>query len=275
MKELLECTAPDMIKEEDLFKALTGSPLPAFEEHLTECAFCRQEIEKLRSLDRDLHQQFGFITSPGRTLCSEAQWLGDYALDLLPSVVKISIENHLACCPHCAKELQTNLRWLEESDTQNYYPPQTRDVETPGPLKALKRLRRVVAERFSPHELEQKALGNLRGNPEKESFYPLTYRADDLFITVYVQREKQHSSRLKIIGFLHSEELDIQTLNGANIKLMAGEQLISSEVIDELGNFAFNNIGNFGTVSGLNLEIVLEDRIIELQGIPAQFYKFK
>ena len=186
--------------------------------------------------------------------CPSPQTVGEYQLDLLPPDERTRIAAHLLDCPHCAVELQQFRAFLRGPLVDG---PALEQVlrETPQP-SALGQLRRVVATLLRP--TSELAYGGLRGT---ESGTGQTYRAGDLSITLGPGPRAQRG-RGSLMGLVWSEAADAVLLAGQEVRLIGGAGAVSATV-DELGNFAFDDLAP----AAYHLELRLPDHVVVIEDV--------
>lgn len=230
---------------------------PEFEQHLAKCLFCQQEIQVYRDLDNKLRRQFEFINSPTRTLCPEAQRTGEFILGLMPPVESTKLSQHLAQCPWCAAEAEQMREWLRVPDALT---EEQKNTHRPPNIPAGERidwLRRVVATLLkvdisAPSYVKARVRGSTEG-------LPLTYQAENFTIVVTVQAAGPRSKGLNVLGLVQNEDGSLEELIGAEIRLISQGQTVATEILDELGNFIFEDVQ---PPQPFELEITLETKIV-------------
>ena len=257
MTETLKCIQPLQVHEEDYLTALTAEARPEFLQHLQQCQYCQQELAAYNQLDTQLHQQLGFIISPARALCPAPQQLGEFGLGMLGQAQTRQIKQHLESCEWCPAELTSLQTWLSESDPFLQEQPtmtssKLRDAATP-----FEWVRRVVASLVStgPRQANY-VLAGVRGDSEG---LPLTYQAEEVYITVTIQLAAPRSKDLMVLGLVQRDNQPVEATAGAQVRLSDSGTTLATEVVDELGNFVFAQVD---APSSFDLEITLDDKIV-------------
>lgn len=260
MNELIACIQPDQVHEADYLAALNKDLRPEFERHLAACEFCRHEVEAYRQWDTRLRRQFEFISSPARTLCPEAQRTGEYALGLMSPVESGKLRQHLAQCPHCTAESDQIRRWLLEPDAWLDDPKKAnRPPDQPNFWAGEKAdwLQRVVATLLKTSTTAPEyALTGVRGGPEG---LPLTFQAEEVTIVLTIQPAGPRTKALNILGLVQTEDGSPESVAGAEVRLLSQGQALAAEMLDELGNFFFENVQ---PPPPFELEITLKSKIV-------------
>ena len=89
-------------KDDELWRyALDGASLPyPMEEHIVTCNNCRQQLEKLMSVNSSLLRKLY------RSRCPDIDMLARYSADLVSLNEGLLMLYHLQSCPLCDRELQ-------------------------------------------------------------------------------------------------------------------------------------------------------------------------
>ncbi len=77
-------------------------------DHVAACAFCTQEVERLRRVDAFL------IEGVYRAACPSPEVLAGYALHRQPAPERLRVAAHLRTCVACRRELEETRRLLEK-----------------------------------------------------------------------------------------------------------------------------------------------------------------
>lgn len=258
MTESFACIQPDQVNEADYLAALNKASRPEFERHLVQCEFCRNEIQVYRGLDNKLRRHFEFITSPARTLCPEAQRVGEFAAGLMVPLESAKMRQHLAQCAWCNTEAEQIRQWLSEPDAW-LIEPSRRPPDQPNlPItERLDRLRRVVATLLKPdNSAPSLARSGVRGRDEGMA---LTFQAEEVTIILTVQEVGPRSKALNITGLVQAEDTSLEALAGKEVCLLYQGQAFATDALDELGNFIFEDVQ---PPQPFELEITLENKII-------------
>jgi len=252
MIEQLKCIDPAQVDELDYLAWIEQDSRPEFTRHLERCLYCQAEIKTYKSWDSLLHRQFAFITGPTRTMCADAQALGEFALGLLPPVESKKIKAHTKQCQFCADELAALKDWLPEPVVREITPPHNPPVLIPA-------LRRVMAHLINFSDslgTPGYAMAGVRGSDEG---LPQTYQAEEVSITVTVQSVEPHSKQRMVLGLIHRDNYPMEATAGAEVRIREGDQILATETVDELGNFMFAEVV---PPEYFDLEIALDDKIV-------------
>ncbi len=247
MSEILRCVQPDQVLDEDYLAVLDSNPRPSFSQHLQSCLFCQNELAAYRKLDIAIHQDFSFITSSERVLCPSSQKLGEFALDLLVAVERNQVTNHLANCPYCPAELTALSGWVLADD------PLLGKVAV-APLSGLRRIIAILLNQAGT--TPGYALAGVRGDSEK---LPRNYQAEEVSVTLTIQTVAPRSRDLLVMGLVQRDNYPMDATAGAQVRLSEGGHILATEIIDELGNFVFEQIT---APEHFDLEITLDDKIV-------------
>ncbi len=258
MSELVACIQPDQVNKADYLAALNHDSRPEFERHLAQCEFCRGEIQVCLYLDNKLRRHFEFISSPARTLCPEAQEVGEFSAGLMSPVESIKMRQHLTQCAWCNAESEQIRQWLLLPDAwliePSKYPP-----DRPNHLagESFDRLRRVIATLLKPDNSNPSYVrAGIRGSDEDVA---LIFQAEEVTIILTVQAVGPRSEALNIMGLVQAEDTSLDELVGKEVRLLYQGQEFASDVLDELGNFIFEDVQ---PPQPFELEIGLETKIV-------------
>lgn len=207
------------------------------EEHLGRAAALAQMQNRLKA---KLH----------RVDCPETLQLGEYKLGLLNRKRVNIIEEHVADCPHCQRELDQLQAYLQE-DT-----PQARLDHLKGVKVLIARLLGEGLERSAPGGfLLRPAYATLRGGNQGL----LTLEADGVLIILDIQPsiEKQ----VKILGQVVAQ--DQRRWTGATVDLRQDSTMILTSVLDDLGAFRIERIES----GMIELTIIASDGLVILANL--------
>jgi anti-sigma factor RsiW len=264
MLETLGCVNPGQVNDEDYLAYLNNNARPEFEAHLATCPYCRREVEAFRRADDAVHRNFGFIVSPERTFCKEAQKLGEYVIGLVSLVETREIEGHLASCAYCQNEVQELRAWLPDPEFVSISSPGQRLATTPAQREAtLGWLRRVVATVLSVGQPQGGPVlaGALRGSLHG---LPQVFQAEEVQITLSIQSAGPRRAELTIEGLVQSANHETAELEGAEVRLIKDAELLALEHIDDSGNFVFEEVP---PTDKFDLEIMLIDKIVAVHDV--------
>lgn len=212
-------------------------------EHVRRCPQCAEEARSLASAQRRLrHLLYRFD-------CPSPQLLGEYELDLLSPEARTQTAAHVRDCPRCAEELQALRSFMSLE-------PMT--LEPVRPLGVGARLRHVVATLLVPPSAA--AYAGLRGTAEAGV---RTYRAEGLTITLGPGPDARRG-RASIMGLVVPEDAGVEAVSGGEARLVAPGGGAHATPIDELGNFAFEDL----TPGPYRLELHLADQVFLVEDLP-------
>lgn len=260
MTQLLECINPGQVNEEDYLAAINNEAPAQFTAHVAQCEYCQVELAQYRSFDRQMHQQFAFISSPARALCHEPQQIGEYIIGMLKPVEQAKLEQHLASCQHCTAEIASMRDWLLGSDELI---ESSQTLATSGGSK-WNWLRRIIATLVitdAPGVQPTYALAGVRGSSDG---LPATYQAEEISVTVTVQATRPQGKEFMVLGLVQRDHYPLDAVEGAEVRLVKNDTLLATETIDELGNFIFPVVT---TSDPFDLEIALDDRVVMVQNL--------
>lgn len=259
MTEPLACIQPDQVNDADYLAALNQDLRPEFERHLAQCEFCRNELQVYRAQDNKLRRHFEFISSPDRTLCPEAQRIGEYVAGLMSPLESTKMRQHLAQCAWCRTEAEQLQQWFALPDSLLAEPSKRPPDRLAGERSGLDRLRRVVATLLRPDNGSPSyARAGVRGAAESDS---LTFQAEEVTIILTVQPEGPRSKTLNITGLVQAEDTAPEALVGKEVHLLYEGKEFATDALDDTGNFFFEEVQ---PPQPFELDIVLDDKIISV-----------
>ena len=253
----MECTKPGAIRDEELLAYLAGENVrPFVVQHLAECQHCSSQMAAYQRVELALTSKLY------RWDCPPSQVLGEYQLGLLSKELTAAVKNHLAMCVLCATEVVTLTEFLAHDPLLTERAPvPSVSVQTSSPHNnhrsgqgtkgVLDRLgdrsragvRRIVATLLPPQPrfAYQREIA-------QATLWPRRYSAEDLSISIQVERGTSHRDALQLIGLVTRKGEALGVLQGTPVLLsaqdvgssFAGTQYMQS--IDELGNFIFSSI---------------------------------
>ena len=253
----MECTKPGAIRDEELLAYLAGENVrPFVVQHLAECQHCSSQMAAYQRVELALTSKLY------RWDCPPSQVLGEYQLGLLNKELTAAVKNHLAMCVLCTAEVATLTEFLAHDPLLTERAPvPSASVQTSSPHNnhrsgqgtkgVLDRLgersragvRRIVATLLPP----QPRFAYQR-EISQATLWPRRYSAEDLSISIQVERGTSHRDTLQLIGLVTRKGEALGVLQGTPVllsaqdvgKSFAGTQYMQS--IDELGNFVFSSI---------------------------------
>lgn len=210
MNQNLTCTVPPPLTDVELAMYLDGEAELGVEQHVAQCAACRDAATGLA------RQQAELAARLYRSACPTPDELRDYQMGLLTRTDASNIGLHLARCPHCTHELFVLDEFLGD----------------PLPTPTLReQIRRLVAS-LAPG-LSTGALAGQRGAHEPL----LVYTAEGLQIGIEIEENLETGMR-SIKGLITSGDLD-----NLLVHLWRDGQLVATALVDSLlGDFQFTNV---------------------------------
>ena len=253
----MECTKPGAIRDEELLAYLAGENVrPFVVQHLAECQHCSSQMAAYQRVELALTSKLY------RWDCPPSQVLGEYQLGLLSKELTAAVKNHLAMCVLCATEVATLTEFLAHDPLLTERAPvPSVSVQTSSPHNnhrsgqgakgVLDRLsdrsragvRRIVATLLPP----QPRFAYQR-EISQATLWPRRYSAEDLSISIQVERGTSPRDALQLIGLVTRKGEDLGVLQGTPVLLSAqdvGKSFAGTpymQSIDELGNFIFSSI---------------------------------
>ena len=275
----MECTKPGAIRDEELLAYLAGENVrPFVVQHLAECQHCSSQMAAYQRVELALTSKLY------RWDCPPSQVLGEYQLGLLSKELTAAVKNHLAMCVLCATEVVTLTEFLAHDPLLTERAPvPSVSVQTSSPHNnhrsgqgakgVLDRLsdrsragvRRIVATLLPP----QPRFAYQR-EISQATLWPRRYSAEDLSISIQVERGTSHRDALQLIGLVTRKGEALDVLQGTPVLLSAqdvgksfdGTQYMQS--IDELGNFIFSSIAP----ATYTLELQFPESIVVIDQLP-------
>jgi len=275
----MECTKPGAIRDEELLAYLAGENVrPFVVQHLAECQHCSSQMAAYQRVELALTSKLY------RWDCPPSQVLGEYQLGLLSKELTAAVKNHLAMCVLCATEVATLTEFLAHVPLLTERAPvPSVSVQTSSPHNnhrsgqgakgVLDRLsdrsragvRRIVATLLPP----QPRFAYQR-EISQATLWPRRYSAEDLSISIQVERGTSHRDTLQLIGLVTRKGEALGVLQGTPVLLSAQEVGISfagtqyMQSIDELGNFIFSSIAP----ATYTLELQFPESIVVIDQLP-------
>jgi anti-sigma factor RsiW len=225
------CTDPGAVSPEELVAHTEGAAPARVAEHLRACRHCAAEAGRYAG-------QMGRL---GRALfrfdCPSSHTLGEYALGLLGGDARVQVAAHVPDCPRCVEEMGMLRTFLS-----------TEPAPQVGPLE---RLRRIVAA-LVPAPTGP-AYAGLRGAAEATV---LTYRTETTTITLRPGAAGR-SGAVGLTGLILRAG-ETETVAGAEARLVGPSEAARTAEVDELGNFAFDDVPG----GAYQLELRLDDEVV-------------
>jgi hypothetical protein len=206
--------------------------------------------------------------------------LGEYQLDMLSGEQTASIQDHLKICVLCATEIATLAHFLVNdpllvahatatlpvaTNSQNSHSVRdAQDIIGQWSSEGMAAVRYIVATLLSP----QPRLAYQRDVADATSQWPRRYSAEDLTISIQVERTPQHAHQrgaLQLLGLVTCAGKALEELQGVSVLLVsqtkAGtehDQASRAQVIDDLGNFIFSSVES----DTYALQLQLPERVV-------------
>lgn len=264
----MECSEPGTIRDEELLAYLAGERVrPVVVEHIAHCQRCSTQLAEYRRIEHTLTSKLY------RWDCPSNQILGEYQLGLLSSQVAAEVKIHLSTCVLCAAEVATLTEFLAndpvpvlasvsaQASSQNNHRPVGEAKRILERLRDESResVRRIVATllppapRFAPQR-----------HPSQIEVWPRRYTAEDLSISVQIERGTSHGDSIQLIGFVTRKGAALESLRGIPVLLSSPISTVHRQSIDELGNFVFSSI----SPATYTLELQLPGSTVVIESLP-------
>jgi hypothetical protein len=250
----MECSEPGAIRDEELVAYLAGETVrPVVVEHLTHCQRCSLQLATYRRVELEL------LSKLYRWDCPPSQVLGEYQMGMLQQGQGVAVKNHLRACVLCTAEVATLTEFLTNdpmlaqpvtvmpkvasSPANNHHPVGARLI-APVPLDELRErslagVRRIIAALVP----QQPRLAYQRNAGSQSAQWPRRYAAEDVTVSVQVERDTSRKDTLQLIGFVTQKGTAVGVLQGNTVQLSivaASGKTFYTQTIDELGNFVFS-----------------------------------
>ncbi len=273
----MECLEPGAIHDEELFAYLAGEKVrPLVEQHLATCQYCANRLAEYRRLE---------LTLSGKLFrwdCPPAQVLGEYELGMLSKELTAAVQNHLNICVQCAAEVASLAGFLANDPMLAEPVPQiavsvpmatsSNNHHTVQDVKhALDNvrersragIRRIAATLMPPAP----RLAFQRGESAQAALWPRRYTAEDISISVQVDRGTSRRDALQLIGFVTRKDVALESLQGVPVQLVSQADAQYKQSIDELGNFVFSSVAP----ALYTLELQFPESTIVIDELPVAF----
>ncbi|CAN5863047.1 hypothetical protein BH10CHL1_BH10CHL1_15930 [soil metagenome] len=226
----MACIRPPALTEQQLLAWIDGAATDDVAVHVQQCVDCRGRASQLARQQNQLAIQLY------RVACPSPLELGEYQLDLLPAARRLSVEEHLATCLHCAQEMQTTAGYLLD------FAPPLITAPSPEPFHESvgQRLQVLVARLIDT--LSGSVIGGgmtptlagMRGEPEAQ----LVYAVDDLQIIIALPTEPKQLEHKGLLGLI----LGLNTEEQVEAQLLQSDRVLMRAMVDEAGNFVFEHL---------------------------------
>ncbi|GAC1392072.1 MAG: hypothetical protein NVS4B11_07700 [Ktedonobacteraceae bacterium] len=270
----MECSNPGAIRDEELFAHLEGESVrPAVLRHLANCQYCSSQVATYRRIELKL------INKLYRWDCPPNQVLGDYQFGLLSPQQSVEVGNHLSMCVLCKAEVATLTEFLTHDPM---LVPQIQvsahtAVNAVRPVQEAQRAlenmrntslagaRRIIATLLQ----QQPRKAYQRDAVQQTAAWPRRYSAEDVNVSIQIERDAHHRDMLQVIGFVARKSTTLEALDGTPVKLIAQTRTAITEYaepIDDLGNFVFPTVAE-----GIyTLEIHFSEGIVVIDQLPIE-----
>lgn len=268
----MECLEPGAIRDEELLAYLAGEKVrPFVEQHLTTCQYCANRLAEFRRIELTLTSKLY------RWDCPPTQVLGEYQLGMLSQELTAAVENHLSMCVLCAAEVTALNEFLADDSLAVEPAPPVPVAVLPAssnnhhPVHGAKRaledlldrsaagVRRIAATLIPPSPRLA-----YRGDVGSPALWPLRFKAEDVNISVQVERGTGRSDALQLIGFVTRSGESLETLEGVPVQLASGTSMQYTQNIDELGNFVFSSVAP----ATYSLEVQFPESTVVIEQLP-------
>jgi hypothetical protein len=247
----MECSEPGTLRDEELVAYIAGETVrPAVVEHLVHCQRCSLQLATYRRAELEL------INKLYRWDCPPNLVLGEYQMGMLSQAQTVAVKNHLQRCMLCTAEVATLTNFLADESVLTQSLPVTEKISSVSPVatnnhRAKRTLDQLSGRGVIDHARriaaillpQQPRLAYQRNAGSQSALWPRRYAAEDVTISVQVERDPVHKDTLQLIGFVARKGTTVGTLQGNAVQLSTAEEsekTIYTQTIDELGNFVFS-----------------------------------
>jgi hypothetical protein len=265
----MECSDPGAIRDEELLAYVAGEPVrAAVVQHVARCQRCSLQLADYQQIELKLTSKLY------RWNCPPNQILGEYQLGLLSDDLATAVKMHLSMCVLCAVEVATLSEFLSGDPLLVESTPAARIAVRPTPLnnhgaahetkrvldylqdQAKVGVRRILASLLPP----QPRFAYQR-DVTQAGVWPRRYTAEDLSISIQVERGTSRRDILQLIGFVTRQGTALEALQGTPVVLSLEGKTVHTQNIDELGNFFFSSI----SPATYTLELQLPESIVVIE----------
>ncbi|GHO96860.1 hypothetical protein KSF_069080 [Reticulibacter mediterranei] len=274
----MQCSEPGAIRDEELLAYLAGEYVrPDVVQHLARCQSCTAQLADYRVMEYKL------ISKLYRWDCPSNDVLGEYQLNLLNQEQAGAVKKHLEQCVLCNAELATLTEFLANDPLLVERAPAT-PVQAAAPVIATNNhhvgqdaqqlldqlrgraeagVRRIIASLLPP---QPRLAYGVRGaeSTVPGAVWPRLYAAEGLTISLQIERGSGRQDELQLIGLVTRKGSALGSLEGTPVRLLVSTSVISTQQIDDLGNFVFAPI----TPATYGLELQLPDGIVVIDQLP-------
>lgn len=222
----MACVSPPELDDIQLLTYLDGVPDRQVADHLGLCAYCRARAARFGRMEARLRA--GLY----RRACPSASELGEYRLGMLARREAAAIAQHLAGCPHCAREV---------ARLESFLGDLAPSPEPSAAVRALDQMRVLVARLVggargalsAPVPALAPAYAGLRGTEQEAA----VYEAEGVQVAIGVQPDAGASGRQSLLGLVTG--VDPRQFTAA---LWQGGRLVAMVPLDDGGNFLIPDV---------------------------------
>lgn len=239
----MACTSPPELDDVQLMAYLDGEADHQVAVHVELCPHCRSRAHRLAQFQDRLTARLYRVT------CPPPEELGDYHLGMMPRDQTDAVARHLDECPHCRRELAQLKDYLAELAPTLRLSPLERAKE---------RIRVLVAQLVQGGLGMQPQLAPVPVGIRGEEAGPYVYKADDVELTIEVQKDAERPDRKVMLGLV----IGLENPQEFRVHLWQAEEPRTTVPIDELGNFVIAGLAPATyelIVSGPEVEIHIQD----------------
>ncbi len=272
----MECSEPGAIREEELVAYLAGEKVrPAVVQHIAHCQRCSLQLATYRRMELKL------LSKLYRWDCPPNQVLGEYQMGLLGTEQALAVRKHLRMCALCSAEVASVAEFLANDPMLAEPVAVGQKAARPAAAnnhrsahdakrtleqlreRSLTSTRRIIAMLLP----QQPRFAYQRDANSQAALWPQSYAAEDVSISVQVERGPGRKDALQLIGFVTRQGSPLEALQGTPVQLSApsgsGETTYIQN-IDELGNFVFTALAP----STYILELHLPEGVVVIEPLP-------
>jgi hypothetical protein len=237
-EETALCRCPPALDDLALIAAIDGEADGTTLDHLRNCPHCARRAHDFDELQQLLRQRLF------RILCPSSDELAACQQGWLDARRREEILDHVRDCPFCSGELRLLIEAAQAAPT----------------ITPINRLRRIIAVALTPPMGSPfgPAYGALRAGRYAGQY---AYRAENLELTLDIQRISGHPGRLALVGMLLNEEGLVGGMSRATASLLSEDLVVSSATLDDLGSFVLEDVapGDYSLSLRLpDIEVVVE-----------------
>jgi hypothetical protein len=204
--------------------------------HVEQCRACREQAADYARLHEAL--------SAGlyRSTCPSTLTIGEFALGVLTPEEQQAVAEHIVDCRQCAAERREFVAFLNDDAEPE---PARRFVDT---------VRRLLAR---PLAFPTPALAGLRGDADPDGG---VYVAEGFRVTISVQRATRGARGSVLVGLVEPWTM---AGDGGRARLYAGDRVVQTQEVDDLGNFVFDAV----PAGSYRIEVKLSDVLVTIDTI--------